>query len=146
MPYTLITVVTPAKPTGPRPFGSRLPGPFIVVCATGSHLPRLSEALATGTRPIRSRSGIRLLYLGVYGRGAAASMVGRVLHIPPCAKSAKSPKVSAGAAMGGRRRWRHGDGRNLGGRAGNGCSRGHRAHRWHRQGRGRSGCASGGHG
>ena len=46
MPYTLITVVTPAEPTGapsPEPFGRRLPGPFAGLGSIGSHLPRLSE-------------------------------------------------------------------------------------------------------
>jgi hypothetical protein len=67
--YTLITVVTPAMPTWPRPIGSRLPGPFAAVCATGSHLTRLSEALARGTRPVRSLYGMRLCY-GEYMVGA----------------------------------------------------------------------------
>src|SRR5687768_9791907 len=46
MPYTLITVVTPAEPTGAPlagPFGRRLPGPFAGFGDTGSHLARLSE-------------------------------------------------------------------------------------------------------
>ena len=34
-------------------FGPRLPGPFAAVRATGSHLPRLSEARSPGTRPVR---------------------------------------------------------------------------------------------
>src|ERR1044071_826653 len=75
--YTLITVVTPAKPTcrpGDRAFDSQLPGPFAAVRATGSHLPRLSEALATGTRPVRSRLGMQLCRR-VYARLHAASIV-----------------------------------------------------------------------
>jgi len=65
--YALITVATPARPTwlwlaetGRSPFGLRLPGPFAAVCATGSHFARLSEALATGTRPVHGLSCIRL--------------------------------------------------------------------------------------
>src|SRR3954451_15586015 len=93
MLYTLITVVTPAEPTQPGLFGSRLPGPFAAVCATGSHLPRLSEALATGTRPVRSLCHMWLLCLGVYGRRGRASMVlwGGCAARTPWIKSPKSP-------------------------------------------------------
>jgi len=98
--YTLITVVTPAKPTRPGSFGSRLPGPFAAVRATGSHLPRLSEALATGTRPVRSLFGMRLSY-GEYMAGAGSGQW-LCVGVPPWIKSIKSPKVGRSAAHDGR--------------------------------------------
>jgi len=43
IPWALITVPSPAKPTWDNPFGLQLPSPFSPCASTGSHLTRLSE-------------------------------------------------------------------------------------------------------
>lgn len=58
MPWALITVPSPAKPTVrvKRAFGWRLPGPFGPCASTGSHLTRFSELRLGRTSPALSHS------------------------------------------------------------------------------------------
>jgi hypothetical protein len=69
-----LTGANPAEPTGPWPFGRRLPGPFGGASSIGSHHTRLAGPNTPRTSPVRSRSGIDLsLELSIGGHGTSVN-------------------------------------------------------------------------